>query len=140
MDAVARSKEVAIRFVESNGTYTFTTYEDENNNGVLTHDILRGVDRPIFGPERLADHFRSVDFGAGAGLPPIDSGGAAPAGDPIKFGVGNSVSFSRLGTATSGTLYILGASGAQYAIRVVGGTGKIRAYRFNRGTGKWLPM
>jgi hypothetical protein len=140
MDAVSRSKEVAIRFAESNGTYTFATYEDGNNNGVLTRDILRGVDRPIVGPERLSDHFQNVDFGTAASLPAIDSGSAPPAGDPIKFGVGNSVSFSRLGSATSGTLYILGTSGAQYAIRVVGGTGKIRTYHYNKGTGKWLPM
>jgi hypothetical protein len=139
MEAVSRSTEVAIRFVAANGTYTFTTYRDGNNNGVLARDILRGIDRPIFGPETLHDNFRNVDFGVQAGLPAIDSG-APPAGDPIKFGVGNSISFSRLGSATSGTIYLLGKNGAQYAIRVVGVTGKIRTYRFNRDTGKWLPM
>jgi type II secretory pathway pseudopilin PulG len=140
MDAVSRAREVAIRFVASNGTFTFTTYEDGNSNGVLTRDILRGIDRPIFGPETLPDNFRNVDFGVQPGVPSIDPAGASPAGDPIRLGAGNSVSFSKLGTATSGTIYLTSVSGAQYAVRVVGVTGKIRAYRFNRNTGKWLPM
>src|SRR5438067_1614987 len=110
MDAVARGREVAIRFTSSNGTYAFTTYEDGNNNGVLTRDIQRGIDRPIFGPEYLPDKFRNVDFGVLPGLPAIDPAGAPPTGDPIKLGVGNSVSFSRLGSATSGTIYLMSAS------------------------------
>ena len=73
------------------------------------------------------------------GVPPIDSASSDPAGDPIRLGSGNSVSFSKLGSATSGTIYVTGRGSAQYAVRVFGVTGKIRVYRFNRLTGKWLP-
>ena len=140
MDAVLRTREVAVRFTPADGTYSFTVYADGNNNGVLTRDVLRGIDKPITKAEKLSDNFRSVVFGVQPGLPPIDPGGASPAGDAIKLGAGNSVSFSKLGSATPGTIYITGPSRTQFAVRIVGVTGKIRVYRFVKGTGKWLPM
>ena len=140
MDAIQRSREVAIRFTKSDGKYSYAVYVDGNRNGVLTRDILRGVDRKVLGPERLSDNFHNVEFGTQPGLPAIEPGGAVPGADPIKLGAGSSVSFSPLGSATSGTLYLTGPSHAQYAVRVFGATGKIRAYRYNRSTGKWLPM
>jgi hypothetical protein len=140
MDAIVRAKEVAVRFTAANGGYTYSVYLDGNDNGVLTRDIQRGVDRVLRGPEALADNFRDVVFGTQPGLPPIDAGDTAPGNDPIRLGAGNSVSFSTLGSATPGTIYITGPSRAQFAVRVFGATGKIRAYRFNRRTGKWLPM
>jgi hypothetical protein len=140
MDAVKRSREVAFRVSAAGGQYSFAVYVDGNRNGVLTRDIQSGIDRQIFGPEKLSYNFHNVDFGVQPGTPPIASGDAAPAGDPIKLGAGNSASFSPLGGATSGTLYITGPGGAQYAVRVFGATGKIRAYRLERKTGKWLPM
>ncbi len=138
MDAIQRSREVAVRFEQVDGGYVFATYVDGNGNGVLTRDILRGVDRPLTPKETLSQNFRGVVFGVQPGLPPIDAG-ASPSGDPIKLGAGNSVSFSPLGGATAGTIYITGPSRAQYAVRVVGVTGKIRVYHFIRAAGKWLP-
>jgi hypothetical protein len=140
LDAVARSREVAVHFDPAGVTYSFTVYVDGNRNGVLTRDIQRGIDRPVRGPEMLSDNFRNVIFATQPELPAIDAGGAAPGNDPIKLGVGNSVSFSALGSATSGTIYLTGPSRAQYAVRVFGATGKIRVYRFDRGSGKWFPM
>ena len=140
MDAVQRGKEVAVRFSVTNGRYSYTVYVDGNGNGVLTRDIQRGIDRPIRGPESLSDNFRNVEFGTQPGLPAIDAGAAAPGPDPIKLGAGKSVSFSALGSATSGTIYVTGPSRAQYAVRVSGVTGKIRIYRFNSRSGKWMPM
>src|SRR5512140_819315 len=139
MDAVARPREVAIRFKSANGTYSFTVYVDGNRNGVLTRDIQRGIDRPTRGPEQISDNFSHVDFGVQPGTPGIEPGDASPGNDPIRLGNSNSVSFSSLGSATSGTIYLTGRGGAQYAVRIFGVTGKIRVYRFNRLTGKWLP-
>jgi hypothetical protein len=139
MDAIQQSKEVALRFTQTDGQYTYTVYVDGNNNGVLSRDIQRGVDRPILGPERLSDGFRNVEFGTQPGLPPIEAGDTAPGADPIRLGAGNSVSFNPLGGATSGTIYLTGRSRAQYAVRVFGATGKIRVYRYERSRSKWLP-
>src|SRR4051812_7681836 len=130
-DAIMRAREVAVRFAPANGTYSFTVYVDGNRNGVLTRDILRGIDRPVRGPESLAENFRGVVFGTQPGLPAIDASSPAPGSDAIKLGIGNSVSFNALGSATSGTIYLTGPSRAQYAIRIFGVTGKIRVYRFS---------
>ena len=140
MDAIQQSRAVAVRFALVNGQYSYTVYVDGNGNGVISRDIQRGVDRPILGPERLSDSFRNVEFGTQPGLPPIDSGSSAPGSDPIRLGTGNSVSFNSMGSATSGTIYLTGHSRVQYAVRVFGVTGKIRVYRYNRQTAKWLPL
>jgi type II secretory pathway pseudopilin PulG len=139
LDAIAQSREVALRFTPADGTYSFSIYVDGNRNGVLARDIARGVDRRTAGPEKISDNFRNVDFGVQPGVPPIDSG-SSPSGDPIKLGVSNSVSFSPLGTSTTGTIYLTSRSGAQYAVRMLGTTGRIRIYRFMKGDGKWLPV
>ena len=69
---------------------------------------------------------------------------ALPAKQPIGgdscVGTGNSVSFNALGGATSGTIYLTGRSRAQYAVRIVGVTGKIRTYRYDRRAAKWIPL
>ena len=140
LDAVRRSRHVAVRFTSSQGVYSFTAYADGNGNGVLASDILAGIDRPIGGPEKLSDNFRRVEFGTQPGLPAIDKGGTAPGSDPIVLGTSNSVSFSALGGATPGTIYLTGPSKAQWAVRITGTTGRVRTYRFDRRSGKWVPM
>ena len=139
VEAVSQSREVALRFMPADGNYSFSIYVDGNGNGVLARDIARGVDRRLTGPESLSGNFKNVFFGAQPGVPAIDSG-SAPAGDPIKLGTSNSASFSPLGTSTTGTVYITTVSGAQYAVRIIGTTGKTRIYRFDKSAGKWLPL
>src|SRR5690348_2386790 len=39
MEAVTRSREVALRFSADAGGYSFATYMDGNRNGVLTREI-----------------------------------------------------------------------------------------------------
>jgi hypothetical protein len=140
MEAIKRSRRVAVRFADASAQYAFTVYEDGNGNGVLTSDIRRGVDRPIRGPERLSDNFRNVEFGVVAALPPIEPGDSPPGTDPIRLGSGNSVSFNALGQATSGTIYLAGRNRTQYAVRIFGASGKIRVYRYNWRGSTWTPL
>jgi hypothetical protein len=42
------------------------------------------------------------------------------------------------GTATSGSLYLHGRE-RQYAVRILGATGRTRVLRFDRGLGRWMP-
>jgi type II secretory pathway pseudopilin PulG len=141
MEAVMRSAMVGVQFTElSAGTYSYTVYLDGNRNGVLTRDIQRGVDRMITIAERLPDQFTGIEFGAIPGLPPIDPGGTPPGADPIRLGSGNIASFSALGTATSGTVYIRSRRGAQYAVCIFGETGKTRMLKFERRTLQWKPI
>jgi len=140
MEAVMRSAAVAVQVTQDASGYVFAIYVDGNGNGVLTRDIQRAVDRRIGASERLHDQFRGVDFGAIPGLPAIDPGGTPPGSDPIRLGSGNLASFTPSGTSTSGTVYIRGSGGAQYAVRIFGDTGKTRRMKFDRGDRKWKPM
>jgi hypothetical protein len=138
---VLRSASVAVVFTQdSAGAYAFAVYVDGNGNGVLSRDISRGIDRRIGAVERLSDQFSGVDFGAIPGLPPIDAGGTPAGSDPIRLGSGNSASFAPLGSATSGTLYLRGRGGAQYAVRIFGDTGRTRRLKFDRAVRQWKPL
>lgn len=139
IEAVSRSADVGWQFVAVPTGYQFTPYADGNGNGIRTRDILLGVDARIAAIERLPDRFAGVEFGAIPGLPPVDSGGTAPGTDPIRLGSSNILTFTSLGTSSSGSLYVLGRRNRQYAIRVYGETGKVRILKFDLRTRKWMP-
>ena len=138
MDAVMRSTEVAIQFTQIGRRFTYTVYRDGNHNGVRTRDIVSGADPPVGSPERLPDHFTAVDFGVLPGVPAAD-GGAPPGSDPIRLGASNLASFSPIGTATAGSVYVRGRR-AQYVVRIFGTTGKIRVLKFDRVANQWKPL
>jgi type II secretory pathway pseudopilin PulG len=140
MEAVVRSRDVAIQFTATSRGYTFAMYADGNRNGVLTRDIQRGIDQPLGQPERLGDNFAGVEFGAVDALPPVDPGGTAPGSDPIRIGTSGLLTFTPLGTSSSGTLYIVGRHNAQYAVRILGTTGRIRVLKYEPGSRQWKPL
>lgn len=124
--AVRSSAQTAIRFEDGPQGPSYSVYMDGNHNGVLSHDIVAGTDRRIAGPLPLNGGASDVRVGINAGVPaiPPDSGVLDPA-DPIRFGASNMVSFSPLGTATPGTFYLAG-EGLQGAVRVTGGSARVR--------------
>jgi type II secretory pathway pseudopilin PulG len=140
MEAVLRSAAVAVQFTQDATGYSYGVYVDGNGNGVLARDIQRGVDRRVGAVERLPEQFSGVDFGVAPGLPAIDAGAAPPGTDPIRLGAGNSASFGPGGTSTSGTVYVRGRGGAQYAVRIFGDTGKTRRLRFDQTSRQWKPV
>src|SRR5262245_28405522 len=105
-EAVMRSADVAMRFVQSGGGYAFAVHIDGNRNGVRAADIDRGIDRQLGAVQRLGDSFPGIDFGAIPGLPPVDEGAESPGSDPIRLGSSNAVTFTAMGTSTPGSLYI----------------------------------
>jgi type II secretory pathway pseudopilin PulG len=139
MEAVSRSAAVGWQFTSTTGGYTYAPYLDGNDNGVRSQEIQRAID-PRIGPiERLSDRFAGVDFGVIPGLPPVDSGGTPPGTDPIRLGSSNILTFTSLGTSSSGSLYVRGRRNAQYAIRILGETGKTRVLKFDPHTRQWRP-
>jgi hypothetical protein len=140
MEAVLRSADVALRFTATPGGYTYEVFQDGNGNGVRTRDIQRGTDRQIQAPERLRDQFTGIDFGTLPGLPPIDPAGSPPGDDPIRLGSSDILTFSALGTSSSGSLYIRGRRTAQYAIRILGESGKTRLLKFDSSARQWKPL
>jgi hypothetical protein len=47
------------------------------------------------------------------------------------------MSFTPSGTATSGTIYIRGRDGSQFAVRVLGATGRTRVLRYLPARKEW---
>jgi len=140
MEAVSRSTAAAMRFVQNGGTYSFSVYMDGNGDGVRTQDIRDGIDQQVADVERLPDSFSGVEFGLLPGLPPVDVGSAAPGEDPIKLGSSNLLSYSPVGTSTSGSLYIRGRGQSQCVVRVFGDTGRTRVMKFDIRTRQWRPI
>ncbi len=136
MQAVARSAAIGIRFEQHEASYRFATYVDGNFNGIRTGDIGRGIDRMISPYERIGDKFPGVTFGIVDGIPDV-GGAAGGGGDPIRLGRSDIMTFTAAGTATSGTVYIRSQKGHQYAVRILGATGRTRVLEFNVGAGTW---
>lgn len=136
-EAVRRSAHVAIRFVEQADGYWLQTFVDGNRNGVHTGDIGSGIDRPITASERLDYHFTGVAFGILPAVTGIDPGPFNTT-DPVQIGSTTLLSFSPTGSSTSGTLFIRSLRGHQFAVRVLGVTGRTRILEFNFGTSTWL--
>ena len=136
-EAVRRSAHVAIRFIERADGYWLQAFADGNRNGVLTGDISSGVDSPITIDERLDYHFSGVRFGIRANVTGIDPG-PFNAADPIQIGSSTLLSFNPNGSSTSGTVFLHGLRGNQFAVRILGATGRTRILEFNFGTGAWL--
>jgi hypothetical protein len=140
MEAIVRSADVAIRFAVSGAVYTYALYVDGNGDGVLARDIQAGVDVRLGSLERLSDEFAGVDFGALPGLPSVDPGGTPPGSDPVRLGASDSATFTAAGTASSGSLYLLGPHRRQFVIRIYGDTGRTRVLRFDSSTRSWRPL
>ena len=130
--AVMRSTRVACRFLFDGEEYAFGSFADGNANGVRAADIASGVDRRLTADIRLSALFGQVRFAIGPGVPLIDGGAGA---DPIRISSGSLLTFSPIGSASGGSLYIRGARGAQYAVRVFGVTGRTRVFRYLPGAG-----
>jgi hypothetical protein len=97
---------------------------------VLARDILAGADAPFQPPVRLGDLFAHVAIalaGTGDGADPVQLSGGA-----------RLLSFTPLGTATAGSIYVRGADGSQFAVRVVGATGRTRIVRYDERRGSWI--
>ena len=119
--AVAQSRNVAIRFNWDGRDASIQMFADGNGNGVRASDIVSGVDLPLSSVVTLSSLFTGVVVGAPDGS------------NPVRLGGSNLLSFTPLGTATAGTVYVRG-TGLQLAIRIFGATGRTRVVRHDSST------
>ena len=125
--AVARSANVALMLTPSGDTSTLAIYVDGNGNGVRTREA-GAIDRLLSGPVRFATMFPHVTVST-----------HDPA-DPPATETTTLMSFTPLGTASSGTLYVRGRDGSEYAVRVLGATGRTRVLRYDSVTRAWVEV
>ena len=125
--AVTRSATVALRFQRGPGGLVIAVHADGNGNGVRTRDIDNGIDRLLERPVRLQDLFPGVTIA----VPPTFTGSA------VELGGSELLSFTASGTASSGTISVLGRDGSLFGVRVLGVTGRIRLMTFDPATRDW---
>ena len=137
-EALRRSTAVAARFETVDDRTRVRLFADGNGNGVLQRDIDRGTDRPVSEYEWLDVHGRDVSLRINQSV--VDPGGTgilAPGSDPLRIGRSAFVTFGPLGGSSSGTLFVATRRGPQMAIRVFGGSGRVRVLTFDPRAGAW---
>lgn len=136
-EALKRNVTVALRF-DPKDIGRFGVYVDGDADGVLQGDIDRGTDYALAPEGRLTDFFATVTFRIPRDVPDPDGSGTLTANsNPLRLGASNFLSFSPIGSATSGTIYLAAPTGPQMAIRVMGATGRMRVLLFDGGSQLW---
>jgi hypothetical protein len=127
--AVARSATIGLVFERGPRGIAFRAHQDGNRNGVRTSDIRRRIDTPIGDPVWLFEQFPGSAIGVTSG---------APIDDPVALGGSDILSFTSSGTSSSGTIYVSGRDGTQWAVRVLGPTARARVLRYVPSSGAWV--
>jgi prepilin-type N-terminal cleavage/methylation domain-containing protein len=137
IDALKRSTCIGMRFQRAGSDdYSFELFVDGNGNGVRTAEISAGIDVRSGSPQRIADQFPGVMFGLLPGIPDADAQSGTGA-DGVRLGSARILTMSPDGTSSSGTVYVCGRR-TQYAIRVLGATGRTRVLYFHPGKRQWI--
>lgn len=137
--SIARSRNIGIKFTRDGEEWQYATYEDGDGDGVRNDDIKKNVDRLLAGPLRLAQQQRLAKIA----LPPVtivDPDGAKlqPTAEPVQFGSSMICSFSPLGTATPGSVYMTDGAGGVWCLRVFGPTARVRLLHYDAQRKKWV--
>jgi len=137
--AIRRSNAHGLRFEADGADYRMSLVADGNANGIRTMELQHGIDRTLSEAEALAGHFTGVQFGILDGVPDAD-GNPSNGPDGVRFGSPRLAVMNADGTASSGTLYLSGAGRSQYAVRVLGSTGRVRLLKFDAVRGRWVDL
>jgi len=140
LESLKRARPVAVRVDVIGERTQLRLFEDRNGNGVLQRDIDRGIDLPLTPMEWLDDQTRDMSLRINQNV--TDVSGVMtlePGDDPLRIGNTSLLTFSPVGSATSGTLYVAAHRGPQMAIRVFGATGRVRVLMFDARTRQWHP-
>ena len=139
IEALKRNAVVALRFDPAD-LDRIGLYLDGDGDGVLEADIAHGVDVALEPDRRLSD-VTEVALGILRDIPEPETGTLLVAGsDPLRIGRSNLLSFSPLGSATPGTVYVASRAGEQLAVRIFGATGRTRVLQFDAGHRQWREL
>ncbi len=128
--AVVGLRSVALRFTPHGDDYDIEMFVDGNGNGVRSADIALGIDTRTGGAVRITDQFPGVRLGT---IPGLDGG-------PVRLGGTMLLSFSPVGTSTSGSIFIVGRDRAQFRVRVLGATARTRLQRYLPERDEWVDL
>jgi len=140
LESLKRARAVAVQFELVGDRTHLQLFADGNGNGVLQRDIDRNIDPALAPAEWLDDQVREISLRLNQDVTEIaGSATLGPGDDPLRIGNSSLLSFTPVGSATSGTLYVAAPRGPQMAIRVFGATGRIRVLMFNAQMRQWRP-
>lgn len=140
LESLKRASAIAVRLELLDGRAAVQLFADGNGNGVLQRDIDRRIDPPLTGVEWLDAHGRDVSLRINQAITDVTGSAELHAGDdPLRIGNTALVSFSPLGSSTSGTVYVAARRGPQMAIRIYGATGRVRVLMFDAQARQWRP-
>jgi Tfp pilus assembly protein FimT len=139
--SVAQNRNHGLLFESGDEGWVWYEVRDGNGNGLRTAEVRSGVDATLSGPHRLANR----DGIVGLGFPPVQRlpnipprrGAIASLDDPVKFGRSDLVSFSPLGSSSSGTIYLTDGGNKLYAVVLFGPTARVRVWRYDIRQGTW---
>ena len=138
--AIARGRNVGIRFEPQVDGWEYAVWEDGDYDGIRAADIRSGVDRRIREPRFVLHAIGGAHIGM-PGIPLRDPDTRAvlsPDLSPIRFGRTSLCSFSPLGSATSGSVFLTDGHSRAAMVRVYGPTGRVRVLLWNDGSQKWI--
>ena len=142
LSAIKHNTKVALRFeTAEDGAVTMTLYRDTDGDGVLSRDIRRGTDRVVKEQRRLRGFDERIHFGFPYGEAPREisrpSRRITRLRDPIRFNRSDMASFSSLGTATPGTVYLTDGYKTLIAVRVNNRSGMISIWSYDKDEETW---
>lgn len=133
--AIAANKHHGLKFTESGGIWHITVYDDGDGDGIRNEDIKKSIDRPVAAPRPVFRESRIIAIG----LP--QKGIKDPDGDPLKgpvaFNRSTICSFSPIGAATPGSIYLTDGHDL-WCVRVSGATARIRVLRYDLAKKRWI--
>jgi prepilin-type N-terminal cleavage/methylation domain-containing protein len=139
-DAVLYGVDVGVKWVSVGGDVVFTIYRDGNGNGITSADIASGRDPRVAGPVSMKGRWTGISFSFIPGFNGRDPNGD-PIGnlnDPIRFGRGSICTFSPVGHASPGSIYLSDAHHRQALVRVSPVSSRIQIFDWHAGSRKWV--
>jgi len=139
--SVAGHRVRGLQFRKVGSGWSWREVADGNGNGLRTAEITRGIDPVLTGDDALERRVPDVTLG----FPPGGPYPEAPPGtetlttedDPVRFGRSDLISFSPVGSASSGTLYVTDGRSGLFAIVLYGPTARLRVWRFVPRERRW---
>jgi Tfp pilus assembly protein FimT len=136
--AVATGRNVGLKFTSLAGTWHFAVYADGDGDGVRNDDINKGVDRRLSRPRPVFPASSAVKIGLlSHAVRDPDGDPLPPSKGPVAFNRTTICSFSPLGEATAGSIYITDRR-ELWCVRVHG-AGTLRVARYDAAKKRWLP-
>jgi len=139
--SVAEGRAHGLYFSKDEQGWNWVEVRDGNGNGLRAAEVRDGTDERLGRARRLEEVASGVALGFPEGGPfpeiPPKRGWIDDLDDPIRIGNTPVLSFSPLGTSSSGTLYVTDRKTRLFAVVLYGRTAKLRVWRYSAAGRAW---